>query len=169
MTLTNPISEDWLKASGFKWHQLDRQPDKHWLLWIGGAIRDRMTTYEDLGVEVAPTSDGHWFCWLRADSAGRYHRFIHVRHLASTGELSTLIGALIGYPFDPNNCSGGVLNTPEAAARIAKIQDRFDQKLLIENSGAVWHELEADRYSGRPLHEHKRDFHDARKRRGAPS
>jgi len=29
------LTEEWLKRVGFKWHQLDRQPDKHWLLWLG--------------------------------------------------------------------------------------------------------------------------------------
>jgi hypothetical protein len=35
--IDEPISEAWLKAAGFKWSQLDRQPDKHWILWLGGA------------------------------------------------------------------------------------------------------------------------------------
>ena len=30
-----PLTEEWLKENGFKWHQFDRQPDKHWLLWLG--------------------------------------------------------------------------------------------------------------------------------------
>ncbi len=32
------ITEDWLYAVGFRWHQLDRQPNKQWLLWLGNAI-----------------------------------------------------------------------------------------------------------------------------------
>jgi hypothetical protein len=26
------ISEDWLRSVGFKWHQIDRQPSRHWVL-----------------------------------------------------------------------------------------------------------------------------------------
>lgn len=48
------ITEDWLKAIGFKWHNLELQPDKHWLLWLGSAQYNNTTCYEDLGVEVAP-------------------------------------------------------------------------------------------------------------------
>ena len=41
----NLITEDWLKANDFKWHQFDRMPDKHWLLWIGGALRSDTACY----------------------------------------------------------------------------------------------------------------------------
>lgn len=37
----DPITEEWLKSVGFKWHQFDRQPDKHWLLWLGGGLKER--------------------------------------------------------------------------------------------------------------------------------
>src|SRR5579885_196517 len=55
-----PITEEWLKSIGFRWHQFDRQPDRHWLLWLGGAIGDgaAFTSYEDLGIEVAPSLRG---------------------------------------------------------------------------------------------------------------
>jgi hypothetical protein len=56
------ITEEWLKEAGFKWHQLDRQPDKQWLLWLGRAIDD--ADFEDLGIEVSRTlGDGAtWHC-----------------------------------------------------------------------------------------------------------
>jgi len=48
------ISEEWLKAAGFKWHQLERQPDQHWLLWLGRALKQRpsLTDTEDLGMNL---------------------------------------------------------------------------------------------------------------------
>ncbi len=119
------ISEDWLMANGFKWHQFDRQPDKHWLLWLGWAVDGGMfTTFEDLGIELAPTLHGKWFCWLRGDSAGRYHRFIHVRHLQETFEVVRLIEAMTGRAFKPENCSGGILRTQEQADRLRQPTSR---------------------------------------------
>jgi hypothetical protein len=32
--LDESISEPWLRCAGFKWHQIDRQPSKHWVLWL---------------------------------------------------------------------------------------------------------------------------------------
>jgi len=60
---SEPISEEWLASVGFKWHQLKRQPAKHWVLWLGG--RRFLQSYEDLGVELAPgIRDANWTCWL---------------------------------------------------------------------------------------------------------
>jgi len=95
------ISEEWLKEIGFKWHQLDRQPQKHWLLWIGGGFLERQmfSGPEDVGLELAPVKadEAEWFCWFRSDTAGRYHRFIHLRHLTSRAELIAIISELIEY------------------------------------------------------------------------
>jgi len=70
------ITEAWLKEVGFLWHQVSRQPQKHWLLWLGDAVRARdnsLVSWEDIGVEIAGGSyagadrpDG-WFCWFRSD------------------------------------------------------------------------------------------------------
>jgi len=153
-----PITEDWLKANGFKWHQFDRQPDKHWLLWIGDCA-GLFTSYEDLGIQVAPnvpTDPETWFCWLRDDSAGRYHRFIHLRHLRTTDELVAIIAALSGRPFDPANCLHGSLRTPEQAARIRAEHERLDRRL--NRAGYPWREAEKDEFRGRPLPEHQ-DHH----------
>lgn len=148
-----PLTEGWLKANGFKWHQLDRQPNKQWLLWLGSAINGGMfTSYEDLGVEVAPGSDGKWFCWLRADSAGRYHRFIHIRHIETINDLTGLIAGLIGRPFDASHTRHGHLHTPERAERMRLEDERLDQRLLRERPG--WYENEKDDTRGGPLIDH---------------
>jgi hypothetical protein len=49
--MTLPITEEWLKLVGFRWHQLERQPSRHWLLWLGGALDDgTVPAVEDLGI-----------------------------------------------------------------------------------------------------------------------
>src|SRR4051812_37765117 len=113
------ITEEWLKSAGFKWHQLDRQPDKHWLLWLGPAIDDGMTSFEDLGIELAPRwKQNGWFCWLRSDPAGRSHRFIHIRHIHTTEELILLIEGITGRKWSPANNLYGAMHSPLRAARI---------------------------------------------------
>jgi hypothetical protein len=52
LPIAEPITEEWLSSAGFRWHQLDRQPEKHWVLWLGDALEDRMTSFADLGIEV---------------------------------------------------------------------------------------------------------------------
>ncbi len=161
------ITEDWLKTIGFKWHNLDRQPDKHWLLWVGSAQYSNTTCYEDLGIEVAPgmlKSDPEWFCWLRSDSAGRYHRFIHLRHISERRELVAIIEAMIGYPFDPANACGGSLRTPAMAKKLRDELDRLDRRMLAENARYhAWYEKEKDEFVGRPLIEHQQAYLDMRK------
>ena len=86
---SEPITEDWLREVGFKWHQFDRQPNKQWLLWVSDACGQWGSSGDDLGVELAAGSydaergdrEG-WFCWLRSDVSHRYSRFIHVRRCA---------------------------------------------------------------------------------------
>ncbi|SLK03616.1 hypothetical protein [Novosphingobium mathurense] len=148
----NLLTEDWLKANGFKWHQFDRQPSKQWLLWIGSAMGDKMTSYEDLGIEVAPGHDGKWFCWLRSDSAGRYHRFIHIRHIESVDDLTGMIAGLIGRPFDPWNALYGHLYTPEQAQRLRSEDERLDMRLRRANPH--WYASEKDHTRGGPLIDH---------------
>lgn len=147
-----PITEKWLKEVGFKWHQLDRQPDKHWLLWLGPAIDDGMTSFEDLGIEVAPRyrSEG-WFCWLRSDAAGRYHRFIHVRCIFTSEELVKLIEALTGRQWDVANNLYGSMQSPRRAGRIREDQQRMDRELATRGK---WYEVEKDDSRGRALPEH---------------
>jgi hypothetical protein len=88
---TESISEEWLASVGFKWHQLERQPAKHWVLWLGG--RDFYSRTKIWAWNCPPPSvrDGNWTCWLRSDFARRYHRFIFLRHLTERRELTSLI------------------------------------------------------------------------------
>lgn len=157
------ITEDWLREIGFKWHQFDRQPAKHWLLWLGDAIASKTTGYEDLGIELAPAwwqnrhgddmgDVGGWNCWLRADSAGRYHRFIHVRHLHRQSDLIALVEALTGQAWNPENNFGGSMLRPSRAAAIRAELDRPDRVLL--RARHPWAECEKDDSRGRALPEH---------------
>lgn len=149
----NLLTEDWLKTAGFKWHQFDRQPNKHWLLWLGSAMGDKVTSYEDIGIEVATGAmDRRWFCWLRSDSAGRYHRFIHIRHIETVGDLTGMIAGLIGRPFHPAHAMHGHLYTPEQAARIRQEDERLDQRLKRDHPS--WYASEKDDALGGPLVDH---------------
>lgn len=149
-----PISEAWLKSVGFKWHQFDRQPDKHWLLWLGGALNQppSLTDYEDLGIEVAPGLDGTWFCWLRSDAAGRYHRFIHLRHIDTRSALIQIIEAISGQKWCPENNLYGSMRKPEHAERIRRDLERADVRIRNENT--KWLTVEKDDTRGRALPEH---------------
>lgn len=133
-----PITEQWLRDAGFKWQQGERCPTKHWLLWLGGAIvnsDDRLTcSPEDLGVEVAqvtPDSE-HWFCWVRADYACRYCRFVHVRHIKYAEAIVALIFGLTGRAFDPADAFYGSLRTPEQAARMRREESELHHRLAAE-------------------------------------
>lgn len=165
--MTEPITEDWLKAAGFKWHEFERQGAKHWLLWLGEALpaRDQDATfansYDDLGIELSRgRRDEAWFCWLRADYAGRYTRFLHIRYLSTAAELVTLIEALIGAPFDPANAMYGILRWPERAARLRAEDERLDRRLMRSHSH---NDVEKDDTMGRPLPEHRVAYEEGRK------
>jgi hypothetical protein len=158
----DPITEEWLKSVGFKWHQFERQPSKHWLLWLGSGLREKpcMTSYEDIGIELAanvPTRDGEpdWFCWLRSDAAGRYHRFIHLRHLQTRRDVTTLVEAISGRPWTPEHHIYGSLHSPDAADRIRQDLERIDRKMIHESPAFYkWSEVEKDDTRGRALPEH---------------
>jgi hypothetical protein len=168
MDQASPITEDWLRAAGFKWHQFERQPDKHWLLWLGEATKDRdsFTSYEDIGIELAPCwfknylgedagDVGKWFCWLRDDAAGRYHRFIHLRHLRTIADLVLLIEGITGQQWDIANNLHGSMYKPESAARIRESHQRFDRRLTLGASPyQKWSSVEKDDTRGRALPEH---------------
>jgi hypothetical protein len=154
------LSDDWLKANGFKWHQFDRQPDKHWLLWIGGCM-GKHASYEDIGIEVALNRDGQWFCWLRSDSAGRYHRFIHIRMIESAKDLVGIIRGLTGMEFDPRNALYGHLYTNEQAAKIREQDERLDARLKRDHPS--WYLPEKDESLGGPLIDHVDAYEKARK------
>lgn len=151
-----PITEDWLKSIGFKWHEFERQNAKHWLLWLGGGLRQKpsLTDVEDIGIELSPgwRDEQEWFCWLRSDAAGRYHRFIHLRHVTTRGDVIGLVEAISGRPWTPENHIYGSLHSPEAAERIRRDLQRPDQRLRF--SAPRWAEIEKDDGRGRALPEH---------------
>lgn len=163
----DPITEEWLKSVGFKWHEFERQGAHHWLLWLGGGLRQRptLTDYEDIGIELAPgwwhnakgeqVGNTDWFCWLRSDAAGRYHRFIHLRHVSTRNDVIRLVEAISGRPWTPENHLYGSLRSPENAARILQDRQRADRRLIEESSpGAKWADIERDDTRGRALPEH---------------
>jgi hypothetical protein len=149
-----PITEEWLSEVGFKWHQMERQPNKHWLLWLGGAMPSWfLVSFEDIGIELAPSTDGTWFCWLRSDVSHRYGRFIHIRHLQTRAEVVRLIEGLTGARWDPANNLYGSMHTPAAADRLREEHRRLDLQFLAE-PWSSWHRTECDAERGRPLLEH---------------
>lgn len=158
--MSKPITEEWLKSVGFKWHRLERQPSKHWLLWLGSGLvnpagdRERIACREDLGIELAYNglTDQNWFCWLRSDSAHRYHRFIHVRHLHTEAEVIALVEALTGLSWNPENHFYGEVMTPQDAARCRERDRRFDIEIATGNPS--WYATEKDDSRGGPLLEH---------------
>lgn len=133
------ITEDWLRASGFKWEQLDRQPSKHWLLWIASACIDpherRMfASSNDLGIELAfsEPEPSYWFCWVRADYAGRYSRFLHVRHMLYQDEVVRLIEAMTGREWQADDAMYGALHAPEYAKRLRQQSEELHQRMARE-------------------------------------
>lgn len=164
-----PISDQWLKDTGFKWHQLERQPTKHWLLWLGAAIRRNGLGFvddEDLGIEISNggwpgREQDWWFCWLRSDTSHRYGRFIHIRHVRTAADVIQLVEAFTGQPWDPSNHLYGSVRTPENAALIREADNRLDRRLMAE--GHPWREQERDPTIGRPLLEHLEAHEKAKK------
>jgi hypothetical protein len=147
------ITEDWLKSVGFKWHQFDRQNEKQWLLWCGVRSRDNWgVDTQDIGVEVCGNLDKNWFCWLRSDTAHRYSRFLHVRHMKTQDEVIKLVEAVTGLPWKPENHIYGCVLTDEQATHTRKEWERLDRKMLTQNT--PWREIEKDDTRGGSLPEH---------------
>lgn len=168
--LSEELDEEWLRASGFKWHEFDRSGGKHWVLWMGSCIAAQenksealrtgraqcwsFTDDEDLGIEVAALSlsEGGWFCWLRGDSSHRYHRFIHLKHIFTRIELVRLIEGITGMRWKPENHRYGSIHTDEQMERIRQHETRPDRVML--HQGTPWYDSEKDEFRGRPLIEH---------------
>lgn len=161
--LREPITEDWLKSVGFKWHQGERQPYKHWLLWCGASARSRrmLASIEDIGIELAPAwwqnrngedlgEIGAWHVWFRSDVAGRYGRFLHVRHMECQDEIIKLVEAVTGQDWNPDNHLYGSVQAPEYAARIRRAEERLDHRIRRDDP---WRESEKDETRSRPLPE----------------
>jgi hypothetical protein len=155
--LNDPITEEWLKSVGFKWHQFDRQPDKQWLLWLGDFTSSGDT--QDLGIELAPGRDGTWFCWLRSDCSHRYSRFLHIRYLKVCGEVIRLIVALTDSDWRPENHIGGAAMTQKRADSIRADRDRLDRRIMMQ--GHPWRDIEKDDSRGGALPEHMQHAIDA--------
>lgn len=146
-----PITEEWLIEVGFKWHQVERQPAKHWVLWISRCLPG--CCGDELGIEVTIQAGGSaWYCWLRSDVAVRYGRFIHLRMLVCQDELIRLAEGLTGQRWDPANHHYGQMWTVTEAARIEAEKHRLDRQ-FIEGRPA-WREAEKDPTRGRALPEH---------------
>jgi hypothetical protein len=159
------ISEEWLKSVGFKWHQFDRQPTKQWLLWCG--IPNQPFNWgvdsQDIGVEVCQGNDS-WFCWLRSDTAHRYSRFLHVRHITTQQELISLVEAVTGLPWKPENHIYGAVCTQAFADHHRAEAERLDRKMLRNDT--KWREIEKDDTRGGALPEHMSIAEGFEKRRG---
>ena len=158
---SSPITPDWLAEVGFRWHQLDRQPERHWLLWLGPSVRasdGSLTSVEDIGIELAPASgrDGQWFCWFRSDAGGRYSRFLHLRMLRTQGEVIVIVEALTGLPWRPADHRFGACLSSAEAEQMRENDARVDRKLIA--AGHRWREIEHDDTRGRALPEHM-EFH----------
>lgn len=128
------ITEEWLRDCGFKWEQHERQPSKHWLLWIGSACLDydRTSDPDSLGIELAEmgrTDTRLWYCWIRSDIAGRYARLIHVRYVYLQSEVESIIQALTGRKVDWKDSMYGSLRSPMQAEHLRKDRMRLDQQI----------------------------------------
>lgn len=155
----NLITDDWLREIGFRWHQMERQPNKHWVLALGDAVNDdrSFTCRDDLAIELTRSvyaDDIFYNCWLRGDYSHRYSRFIHVRHLTTRRDLIRLIEGLTGLDWNPANVYYGGLCTDKQSALIRKDRDRPDRR-LVEGSHP-WNECEKDGTRGYPLEQHQK-------------
>lgn len=160
--LNQPITEDWLRSVGFKWHTVqggepsERNP-RHWVLWMGGVANDepgqvwRFHDDEDLGIEIS-YGGNWWYCWLRSDTSHRYSRFLHVRHIRYQHEAVQLVEALSGKAWDSTDHMYGKIFTPEQAQRIRERDKRLDIRIAKD---VPWRKTEKDDSSGRALPEHK--------------
>lgn len=160
----NPITEEWLRSVGFKWHQLERQLSKMWTLWLGDCTRTTISSFEDLGIEVSDNQNfpkpGAFSVFLRADHAGRYSRFIHIRYVYTQEEVILLIEALTGQRWDPANNLYGSMRTPEQAERIRAEARRLDIRWMVDAPAhSKWNEVEKDDSRGKALPEHL-EFHE---------
>lgn len=152
--LSVPLDADWLASVGFKWHEVERSPGLHWVLWLGDAMVDEtgrrslFASREDIGVEVS-SPDGlasGWYCWVRGDIAHRYHRFLHVRHLYTRFDLIQLVEGLTGLEWNPGNHLYGGVFTPEQAEKLRAQESRLDRVLISKNP--TWSAQEKDETRG---------------------
>lgn len=137
------LSHEWLSSVGFKSHQHERQPHKHWKLLLGrGVDGGRFSTPDDLYIEVTPAwwiggrgdkigDPDAWHCWL----GGMNSSFLHVRYFRTIPEFIALVEAITGLPWAPENHLYGMLHTAERGAQLRAeyeaLQARAAPKLKI--------------------------------------
>ena len=112
VVINQPLTEEWLKDSGFKYYQEERQPQKHWQLWLGWGSDYKNSCNDDIGVEVSMAwwfnrnqekigdVDG-WHCWIISGKCAR--KLIHVRLIYTENDLINLAMAITGKPWKPEN------------------------------------------------------------------
>jgi len=155
------ITDEWLQEQGFRWHQLERQTNKQWLLWVVVEGAERV------GLELAKVNrdpdDHEYFCWFRSDLGGRYSRFIHIRYLRFQYELILLIEAVSGEKWNRENVLYGQLWSEKQAVKLREDEERLDRRITKDRP---WHDLEKDSSRGGALPEHTQELHDVRKKGG---
>lgn len=123
--MDDPITEDWLSEVGFKWHQGERQPNKHWTLWLGWGSSETRQDMHDIGIEITmsgwPNRFGQyvgdktkWMCWIARK--GSYGFF--VRDIKLKDDVIKLVEALTGEKWNPENHMYGNCYAPELAKTI---------------------------------------------------
>jgi hypothetical protein len=146
--MPEPITETWLREIGFRWEQpFENQLHKHWILMLGAAVANKTAfSSEDLMLElsICDEKEGTWHCWIRADYCGRYTRFVHVRHMRTQEEVTQLLTALAGFPFDKSLVHYGGLHKPEDVVRYRAYENRLEVRLAKEWGSRVERETGAD-------------------------
>lgn len=101
---------------------------------------------EDLGIELADSGNprNSWYCWMRADYAGRYSRLIHIRHVSEVEEVVAIIEALTGRPFVQRDCLYGSFRAPEQAARLRADSESLHMRLATSWGERVEKQSELD-------------------------
>jgi hypothetical protein len=98
LPLRRPITEDWLRANGFRIEDGRNDPRLPVRSLAVGAMlrggRPFLGSAEDLCIDVAPTSTpGEWFVWVGQREP---YRHIRVRHMGETHEIVRLFEGLTG-------------------------------------------------------------------------
>ena len=81
-------------------------------------------------------------CFLRADYAGRFTRFIFCRDIWEPEHITQLIEAFTGFPYSKDNVYYGFYYRPEQAAHLRELDtERLDRRIAFENK---WRDDEKD-------------------------
>ena len=124
LVISRPLTEAWLSENGFKYYQEERQPHKHWTLWLGWGSEYKNSCNDDIGVELSMAwwfnrnqekigdVDG-WHCWIISGRGAR--KSIHVRLIYSEYDLINLVTAITGNEWKPENHMFGNCYTDDHA------------------------------------------------------